>query len=90
MDICLKPVYSQRSTQRPSCYYRKSARSRAYDSCDETSQEVFSNHINRQEVQEALKDGKGYDLRRTSETTGIPYFYSATLYPDISSARHCL
>ena len=35
-----------------------------YDSCDETSQEVFSNHINRQEVQEALKDGKGYDLRR--------------------------
>ena len=53
-----------------------------YDSCDETSQEVFSNHINRQEVQEALKDGKGYDLRRTSETTGIPYFYSATLYPD--------
>ena len=28
-----------------------------------------------------LKNGKGYDLRRTSETTGIPYFYSATLYP---------
>ena len=52
-----------------------------YDSYNETSQEAFSNHINRQEVQKALKNGKGYDLRRTSETTGIPYFYSATLYP---------
>ena len=53
-----------------------------YDSYNETFQEAFSNHINRQEIQKALKDGKGYDLRRTSETTGIPYFYSATLYPD--------
>ena len=52
-----------------------------YDSYNETSQEVFNNHINRQEIQKALKNGKGYDLRRTSETTGIPYFYSATLYP---------
>ena len=52
-----------------------------YDSYNETSQEAFSNHINRQEVQKALKNGKGYDLRRTSETTGIHYFYSATLYP---------
>ena len=52
-----------------------------YDSYNETSQEVFKNHINRQEIQKALKNGKGYDLRRTSETTGIPYFYSATLYP---------
>ena len=52
-----------------------------YDSYNETSQEAFSNHIDRQEVQKALKNGKGYDLRRTSETTGIPYFYSATLYP---------
>ena len=49
-----------------------------YDSYNETSQEVFNNHINRQEIQKALKNGKGYDLRRTSETTGIPYFYSAT------------
>ena len=56
-----------------------------YDSYNETSQEVFKNHINRQEIQKALKNGKGYDLRRTSETTGIPYFYSATLYPDRKS-----
>ena len=40
-----------------------------YDSYNETSQEVFNNHINRQEIQKALKNGKGYDLRRTSETT---------------------
>ncbi len=40
----------------------------------------LNNHINRPEIQKALKTGKGYDVRRTSETTGIPYFYSATLY----------
>ncbi len=53
-----------------------------YDSYNKNPQERFKNHINRQEIQKALKDGKGYDLRRTSETTGIPYFYSATLYKD--------
>ena len=31
-------------------------------------------------MQKALAEGKGYDVRRTSETTGVPYFYSATLY----------
>lgn len=51
-----------------------------YDSFNKSPQEIFSNHIKRQEIQKALKGGKGYDLRRTSETTGIPYFYSATLY----------
>ncbi|WP_308756920.1 ATP-binding protein [uncultured Bacteroides sp.] len=53
-----------------------------YDSYNKTPQESFGNHIGRLEIQKALKDGKGYDLRRTSETTGIPYFYSATLYRD--------
>lgn len=48
-----------------------------YDSY-KTSQ--LNNHINRPEIQEALKNGKGYDVRRTSETTGVSYFYSATLY----------
>jgi len=38
------------------------------------------NHLNRKEIQRALKDGDGFDLRRTSETTGLPYFYSATRY----------
>lgn len=40
----------------------------------------LNNHKDRPEVQKALKEGKGYDVRRTSETTGVPYFYSATLY----------
>ena len=40
----------------------------------------MENHIGRPEIQKALKDGKGYDVRRLSQTTGVPYFYSATLY----------
>lgn len=49
----------------------------------------LENHLSRPEVQQALKKGKGYDVRRTSETTGVPYFYSATVYDDyiIRSAR---
>ena len=34
------------------------------------SSHELDNHIKRPEVQKALKDGKGYDLRRISETTG--------------------
>ncbi|TGX96777.1 ATP-binding protein [Bacteroides acidifaciens] len=44
--------------------------------------EQMENHLNRPEVQKALKHGNGYDVRRTSETTGVPYFYSATRYKD--------
>ena len=40
----------------------------------------MENHIRRPEIQKALRDGKGYDVRRMSETTGVSYFYSATLY----------
>ena len=40
----------------------------------------LANHIKRPEVQKALKDGKGYDLRRIYETTGKTYFSSATAY----------
>ena len=42
----------------------------------------MENHLDRLEVQKALKQGNGYDVRRTSETTGVPYFYSATRYKD--------
>ncbi|MCI1682867.1 MAG: ATP-binding protein [Bacteroides sp.] len=42
----------------------------------------LANHIGRPEVQMAIKEGKGYDVRRTSETTGITYFYSATSYKE--------
>ena len=47
---------------------------------DSYEYQKLGNHINRPEVQKALAEGKGYDVRRTSETTGVPYFYSATLY----------
>lgn len=58
----------------------------------------LDNHLQRPEVREALQKGKGFDLRRTSETTGMPYFYSATAYPnavirsalpyDVNLAKH--
>ncbi|NDV64862.1 HAMP domain-containing sensor histidine kinase [Bacteroides sp. 224] len=41
---------------------------------------IPDNHQERKEVSQALKSGKGYDVRRLSETTGIQYFYSATRY----------
>ena len=51
-----------------------------YDSYPSHNNQM-ENHLNRPEVQKAIKHGNGYDVRRTSETTGVPYFYSATLYP---------
>ncbi len=47
-----------------------------YDSEEHNTK--IGNHLNRPEVQQALNTGKGYDVRRTSETTGTSYFYSAT------------
>ena len=38
------------------------------------------NHINRPEVQKALQERTGYDVRRKSHTTGEVYFYSAKRY----------
>lgn len=52
-----------------------------FDSYNKSNHEL-ANHLKRPEVQTALKYGKGYDVRRTSETTGMPYFYSATVYDD--------
>lgn len=49
-----------------------------YDNCGDSL--YMENHIRRPEIQKALRDGKGYDVRRVSETTGVSYFYSATLY----------
>jgi len=40
----------------------------------------IENHSNRPEVKQATSMGNGYDLRRTSGTTGVTYFYSATAY----------
>lgn len=42
----------------------------------------IENHSNRDEVKKALRHGVGYSIKRTSTTTGVPYFYSATYFPD--------
>lgn len=52
-----------------------------YDSYEPNFAQL-ENHLDRPEVQKALKNGNGFDVRRTSETTGLPYFYSATRYKD--------
>lgn len=52
-----------------------------FDSSQSSGYEL-DNHIKRPEVQKALKAGKGYDVRRISETTGNTYFYSATVYEE--------
>ncbi|MBC8593996.1 two-component sensor histidine kinase [Oscillospiraceae bacterium N12] len=52
-----------------------------YDSC-QTDTHHLENHIDRPEIVKAIQTGKGFDVRRTSETTGIPYFYSATLFDE--------
>ena len=36
-----------------------------------------TNHLSRQEVRDALRNGTGFDLRRHSESTGKNFFYSA-------------
>jgi Signal transduction histidine kinase len=40
----------------------------------------LKNHANRPEVRLAMQKGHGYDVRRTSESTGLTYFYSASKY----------
>lgn len=42
---------------------------------------LMGNHLQRKEVQEALLHGSGYDIKRTSNTNGEKYFYSATYFP---------
>ncbi len=37
------------------------------------------NHLSRHEVEQAIKYGSGYDIKRTSESTHETYFYSATM-----------
>ena len=40
----------------------------------------MGNHLLREEIQEALTSGSGYAIKRTSETNGEKYFYSATRF----------
>lgn len=50
-----------------------------YDS-EKRDLSLMSNHLQRKEVQDALHKGTGFDINRTSESTGVPYFYSAKYY----------
>ena len=43
---------------------------------------TMPNHLQRHEVQQALQEGYGFDISRTSETDGERYFYSATYFPE--------
>lgn len=40
----------------------------------------MGNHLYREEIQQALDEGKGFAIKRTSETNGEMYFYSATRF----------
>lgn len=42
----------------------------------------MGNHIQREEIREALVSGSGYAIKRASETNGEKYFYSATRFGD--------
>lgn len=57
---------------------------------NEESYDKLENHIRREEIQKALHEGTGYDVRRLSETTGLPYFYSAKTYNDQVIIRSAL
>ncbi|MCQ2294444.1 MAG: ATP-binding protein [Bacteroidales bacterium] len=42
----------------------------------------MENHLHRKEIQEAIHNGWGYDIKRVSITDGERYFYSATRFND--------
>lgn len=49
------------------------------DSYD-TNLDSLGNHLQRTEIQQALQEGNGYDIKRTSQSTHETYFYSATRF----------
>lgn len=53
-----------------------------FDSYD-TDVEALGNHLQRTEIQKALRDGSGYDIKRVSESTHETFFYSATRFGDV-------
>lgn len=50
-----------------------------YDT-EEADARQMGNHLQREEIQKALTNGSGYAIKRTSETNGEKYFYSATRF----------
>lgn len=49
----------------------------------ESKVDSLENHLQRTEIQQALKEGNGYDIKRTSQSTHETYFYSATRFGNI-------
>lgn len=43
----------------------------------------LDNHLGRTEIQQALHDGNGYDIKRLSQSTHETYFYSATRFGNV-------
>lgn len=52
------------------------------DSYD-TNLDSLGNHLQRMEIQQALHEGNGYDIKRTSQSTHETYFYSATRFGNV-------
>ena len=52
------------------------------DSYD-TNVDSLGNHLQRTEIQQALHEGNGYDIKRMSQSTHETYFYSATRFGDV-------
>ena len=45
--------------------------------------ESLGNHLQRKEIQQALRDSNGYDIKRLSQSTHETYFYSATRFGNV-------
>ena len=46
----------------------------------EANVDSLENHLQRKEIQQALRVGNGYDIKRVSQSTHETYFYSATRF----------
>ena len=49
----------------------------------EPQTESLGNHLQRKEIQQALRDSNGYDIKRLSQSTHETYFYSATRFGNV-------
>ena len=49
----------------------------------EPQAESLGNHLQRKEIQQALRDSNGYDIKRLSQSTHETYFYSATRFGNV-------
>ena len=49
----------------------------------EPQAESLGNHLQRKEIQLALRDSNGYDIKRLSQSTHETYFYSATRFDNL-------